>query len=225
MVENDGQRLGLLPLPVAFVVLGKQSGLSRNRRAVIARRDQPLQRQLVKICREVLEKVALERVVAVAVDNLPTKGVRVELQVRLDLLLDVDVLRVELVLLRLFGVRQALVGSTRYAAQKSTPGGQLELNSRCDITSTLRACHKYIRHGSIVKSRQVGLSESTPAPTHPRISYRRPTLSRSCMCRAVPAPPQNLSSPPPCAKPTTPPPTLPIPSQNEWRTDWPYFLK
>ena len=74
-----------------------------------------------KACREVLEEVAFERVVAVAVNDLAAERVRVELQVRLDLLLDVDVLSVKLVLLRLLGVRQTLVGSTRYAAQKSTP--------------------------------------------------------------------------------------------------------
>ena len=121
MVENHRQRLGLLPLAVAFVILREQSRLTRNRRSVIAGRDQPLQPQLVEVRREVLEEVAFERVVAVAVDNLAAERVPVELQVRLDLLLDVDVLGVELVLLRLLGVRQTLVGSTRYAAQKINP--------------------------------------------------------------------------------------------------------
>ena len=52
---------------------------------------------MVEVHREVLEEVALKRVVAVAVDDLAAEGIGVELQVSLDLLLDVDILGVEVV--------------------------------------------------------------------------------------------------------------------------------
>lgn len=59
--------------------------------------------------REVLEEIALEGVVAVAVDDLPAEGIRIELEVGFDFLLDVDVLGVELVLLRCLGGAQASI--------------------------------------------------------------------------------------------------------------------
>jgi hypothetical protein len=67
--------------------------------AVVAGGDELFEAELVEVGGEVLEEVALERVVAVAVDDLAAEGVGVELQVGLDLFLDVDVLGVELVLL------------------------------------------------------------------------------------------------------------------------------
>ena len=87
-VEDDGQRLGLAPPPVARVVLREQRHLPGDGRAVIAGGDQLPETQLVEVGGEVLEEVALERVVAIAVDDLIAKGVGVELQVGLDLFLD-----------------------------------------------------------------------------------------------------------------------------------------
>ena len=67
--------------------------------AVVADGDELFEAELVEVGGEVLEEVALEWVVAVAVDDLAAEGVGVELEVGLDLLLDVDILGVELVLL------------------------------------------------------------------------------------------------------------------------------
>ena len=67
--------------------------------AVVAGGDELFEAKLVEVGGEILEEVALEGVVAVAVDDLAAEGVGVELKVGLDLLLNVDVLGVELVLL------------------------------------------------------------------------------------------------------------------------------
>jgi hypothetical protein len=61
--------------------------------------DQLFEAELVEVGGEVLEEIALERIIAVAIDHLVAEGVGIKVQVSLDLLLDVDVLRVELVLL------------------------------------------------------------------------------------------------------------------------------
>ena len=66
--------------------------------AIIAGGDELLEAEPVEVGGEVLEEVALEGVVAVAVDDLAAEGVGVELQVGLDLLLDVNILGVEFVL-------------------------------------------------------------------------------------------------------------------------------
>ena len=109
VVEDDGQRLGLLPLAVALVVFRKQRHLSRNGRSVVAGGDELLHAELVEVGGEVLEEVALEGVIAVAVDDLVVEGIRIELEVSFDLVLDVDVLGVELVLLRGLGGAQASI--------------------------------------------------------------------------------------------------------------------
>jgi len=73
--------------------------LTGDRGAVVTGGDELLEAEPVEVGGEVLEEVALEWVVAVAVDYLPAEGVGVELQVGFDLFLDVDILGVELVLL------------------------------------------------------------------------------------------------------------------------------
>src|SRR6185295_2984556 len=83
--------------------------MASDGRAVVAGSYQLFQPELVEVGGEVLEEVALEWVVAVAVDDLASEGVGVELYVGLDLFLDVDVLSVELVLLgRLRGVQASI---------------------------------------------------------------------------------------------------------------------
>ena len=99
MVEDDGERLGLLALAIPLVVLREQGELAGDGGAVVAGGDELFEAELVEVGGEVLEEVALEGVVAVAVDDLAAEGVGVELEVGLDLFLDVDVLGVELVLL------------------------------------------------------------------------------------------------------------------------------
>ena len=109
MVEDDGERLGLLALAIALVVFREQRELAGDGGAVVAGGDELLEAELVEVGGEVLEEVALEGVVAVAVDDLAAEGVGVELQVGLDLFLDVDVLGVELVLLGRLRGAEALV--------------------------------------------------------------------------------------------------------------------
>ena len=69
-----------------------------DRGAVVAGGNELFEAQHVELGCEVLEKIALEGVVAVAVDDLATEGVGVEFEVGLDLFLDVDVPGVEPVL-------------------------------------------------------------------------------------------------------------------------------
>jgi len=99
MVEGDGERLGLLALAIPLVVFREQGALAGDGRAVVAGGDELFEAELGEVGGKVLEEVALERVVAVAIDDLAAKGVGVELQVGLDLFLDVDILGIELVLL------------------------------------------------------------------------------------------------------------------------------
>lgn len=61
--------------------------------------DEPLGTELVEVGGEVLEEVALERVISVVVEDLVAEGIGVVLLVGFDFLLDVDVLSVEIVLL------------------------------------------------------------------------------------------------------------------------------
>ena len=77
MVEDDGHGLGLLALAVALVVFREQGHLPSDGRTVIAGGDELLEREPVEVGGEVFEKVALERVVAVAVNDLVAEGVGV----------------------------------------------------------------------------------------------------------------------------------------------------
>src|SRR5207253_1471628 len=86
-------------LAVALGVLRKERELPGDGRAVVAGGDELLEPEFVEVGGEVLEEVALEGVVAVAIDDLAAEGFGVELEVCLDLFLDVNVLGVELVLL------------------------------------------------------------------------------------------------------------------------------
>jgi hypothetical protein len=130
MVEDDGERLGLLALAIPLVVFREQGELAGDGGAVVAGGDELLEAELVEVGGEVLEEVALEGVVAVAVDDLAAEGVGVELEVGLDLLLDVDVLGVELVLLgRLRGARDQL---KPFAYRRSVEDGSWLVPSRVD---------------------------------------------------------------------------------------------
>ena len=109
MVDDDGERLGLLSLAVALVVFREQGALAGDGGAVVAGGNELLDAELVEVGGEVLEEVALEGVVAVAIDDLAAEGVGVELQVGFNLFLDVNILGVELVLLgRLRGVQASI---------------------------------------------------------------------------------------------------------------------
>ena len=132
MVEDDGDRLGLLALAIALVVFREQGALAGDGGAVVAGGDELLEAELVKVGGEVLEEVALEGVVAVAVDDLAAEGVGVELQVGLDLFLDVDVLGVELVLLgRLRGAEPLIQRASRHPSQ--SPSRCILLFSRANV--------------------------------------------------------------------------------------------
>ena len=98
-LDLDGDRLGLLALAIALVVLTERELCAGDWGAVVAGGDELFEAELVEVGGEVLEEVALEGVVAVAVDDLAAEGVGVEFEVGLDLFLDVNVLGVELVLL------------------------------------------------------------------------------------------------------------------------------
>jgi hypothetical protein len=109
LVEDDGERLGLLALAIPLVVFREQGALAGDGGAVVAGGDELFQPELIEVGSEVLEEVALEGVVAVAVDDLATEGIGVELKVGLDFFLYVNVLSVELVLLRrLRGVQASI---------------------------------------------------------------------------------------------------------------------
>jgi hypothetical protein len=84
MVEDDGDCLGLLSLSIPLVVFREQGTLASDGGAIVAGGDELLEAELVEVGSEVLEEVALEWVVAVAVDDLATEGAGVELQVGLD---------------------------------------------------------------------------------------------------------------------------------------------
>jgi len=97
--DLDGDRLGLFALAIALVVFREQDALAGDGRAVVAGGNELFEAELFEVGGEVLEEVALERIITVAVDDLAAEGVGVEFEVGLDLFLDVNVLCVELVLL------------------------------------------------------------------------------------------------------------------------------
>ena len=66
-------------------------------RAVVAGGDKLFESEFIEVGGEVFEEIALKGVVAVAIDDLVAKGVGVELEVRFDLFLNVNVLGVELI--------------------------------------------------------------------------------------------------------------------------------
>lgn len=101
--DFDGDRLRLLAFAIALVVLTERELCSGDGGAVVAGGDELFEAELVEVGGEILEEVALEWVVAVAVDDFAAEGVAVELEVSLDLFLDVNVLGVELVLLGRLG--------------------------------------------------------------------------------------------------------------------------
>ncbi len=108
-LDLDGDRLGLLALAITLVVLTERELCAGDRGPVVAGGDELFEAELVEVGGEVLEEVALEWVVAVAVDDLAAEGVGVELQVGLDLFLDIDVQGVELVLLGIPRFAQAFI--------------------------------------------------------------------------------------------------------------------
>ena len=98
-LDLDGNSLGLLALAIALVVLSKRKLCAGDGGTVVAGADKFFEAELVKVGCKVLEEIALEGIVAVAVDNLATEGVGVAFEISLDLFLDVGVLCIELVLL------------------------------------------------------------------------------------------------------------------------------
>jgi hypothetical protein len=108
-VEDDGESLRFLALAIPLVVFREQGALPGDGGAVVAGGDEFFEAELVEVGGEVLEEVALEWVVAIAVDDLAAEGAGVELEVGLDLFLDVDVLGVELVLLRFSGLPSVIL--------------------------------------------------------------------------------------------------------------------
>jgi len=106
-LDNDGLRLWALS--VAFDILLECELCASDGGAVVTGRNQLPEAKFIEVGGEVLEKIAFEWIVAVAVDDLAAEGVRVELEVGLDLFLDIGVLRVELILLRrLRGVQASI---------------------------------------------------------------------------------------------------------------------
>lgn len=105
-----------------FVALEEQLDVSDVGRAVVvlifhvvvAGSAELLDAELVEVGSEILKEVALEGIVAVAVDDVVPEGVGVELEAGFDFLLDVDVLDVELVLLGRLGGVQASVQRVRH---------------------------------------------------------------------------------------------------------------
>ena len=83
------------------------------RRGFVAGRDELLQSKLVEVEHKISEKIALIRIVAVAIHHLAAKDVRVEFQIRFDLLLNVGVLRVKLVVLCPLGTCEICVCHAR----------------------------------------------------------------------------------------------------------------
>lgn len=78
--------------------------------------------EVVEVGGEVLEEVALEGVVAVAVHHLVTEGVGIELQIGLNFLLNVDILGVEFVLLGRFRGGESLIQRvSRHSSQSPSP--------------------------------------------------------------------------------------------------------
>ena len=109
MVEDDGECLGLLSLAIPLVVFREQGSLSGDGRAIVAGGNELPETELIEVGSEILEEVALEWIVTVAVDDLAAESVGVELPVGFDLFLDVDILSVELVLFgRLCGVHASI---------------------------------------------------------------------------------------------------------------------
>jgi len=98
-LDLDGNCLGLLALAIALVVLTERELRAGDWGTIVTGSNELFEAELVEVGGEVLEEVALEGVVAVAVDDLAAEGVGIEFEVGLDLFLDVNVLSVELVLL------------------------------------------------------------------------------------------------------------------------------
>src|SRR5262249_21264881 len=80
-LDLDGDRLGLLALAIALVVLTERELCAGDGGAVVGGSDELFDAKPVEVGGEVLEEIALEGVVAVAVDDLAAEGVGVELEV------------------------------------------------------------------------------------------------------------------------------------------------
>jgi hypothetical protein len=131
-LDLEGQSLGPLALAVSLVILSERQLPAGDRRAVVAGGDELFKPELVEVGGEVLEKVALEGVVAIAVDDLAAEGVGVEFEVGLDLFLDVNVLSVELVLLRRLRGVQPSIHRLLSMAQVASLGF---LDGHCGLTN------------------------------------------------------------------------------------------
>jgi len=79
LLDLDGNRLRLVALATALVVLTECELCAGDGGAIVAGGDEFFEAELVEVGGEILEEVALEGVVAVAVDNLAAECVGVEL--------------------------------------------------------------------------------------------------------------------------------------------------
>jgi hypothetical protein len=104
LLNLDGKRTRPFPPTAPLHVLTKRKLSASNWRPVITGRDELPKAQPIEVSSKVLEKVALEGIVAIAIDYLSTEGVGVELKVGLDLLLDVYVSGVKLIPFGLAGL-------------------------------------------------------------------------------------------------------------------------
>ena len=121
MVEDDRERLGLLPLAIPLVVFREKGELTGDGRAVVAGGDKLCEAKLVEVSGEVFEEVALERFTAAALDNLVATGVAIEFQIGLDPFLDVHILSIKLVLLRyICSVQICILGTCRHLRNYAT---------------------------------------------------------------------------------------------------------
>ena len=70
LVEYDSHRLWLLSLSIPLVVFGEQLKLASDRGTIVAGGNNSFETQRVEVDSEIPEEVALERIVAIAVDDL-----------------------------------------------------------------------------------------------------------------------------------------------------------
>ena len=90
-----------MPTDYRFVFIIKQGKLlSHHRRSAIGSADQSFQAQIVKVAQEELAKVAFKWVIAVAKNGFSLKVFFVVIQ----LILNILILRIELVFLRILGL-------------------------------------------------------------------------------------------------------------------------
>src|SRR3989344_3853791 len=103
------------------------------RRRFIAGGDKLFQSKLVEIEHEIAKEIALERIVAVAINNLATENIRAVFQIRLDFFLNIAVLGIKFVVFYPFCVCKIFVCHNYFS-------------SRCDLSGLI--CVYLIKLGS-----------------------------------------------------------------------------